>query len=138
MKHYNINHNAEKGLGQHTDQRGTITDLFYNKAVNHGCIITNEPGAVRGNHYHKLTTQYTLVLNGTLTYYSQPADGREEITSFVAAHGDMMISEPGEVHAMRTGAHGCTFIAFAEGPRGGEDYESDTYRVDSIVAGTIR
>ena len=26
MKHYNINHNAEKGLGQHTDERGTITD----------------------------------------------------------------------------------------------------------------
>jgi hypothetical protein len=31
--------------------------------------------------------------------------------------------------------YGCTFIAFAEGPRGGEDYESDTYRVDSIVIG---
>lgn len=133
MKHYNINKNTEKGLGQHTDERGTITDLFYKANMNHGCIITNEPKAVRGNHYHKLTTQYTLVLNGTLTYYSQPVDGSEEIKAFVAEHGDMIISEPNEIHALQAGEHGCTFIAFAEGPRGGEDYESDTYRVDSIV-----
>jgi hypothetical protein len=54
-----------------------------------------------------------------------------QFKSFVAGHGDMIISEPMEIHAMRTGEHGCTFIAFAEGPRGGEDYESDTYRVDN-------
>lgn len=138
MKHYNINHNAERGLGQHTDERGTITDMFYNKAMNHGCIITNEPGAIRGNHYHKLTTQYTLVLNGTLNYYSKPVDSDEPVQMFVAGHGDMMISEPGEIHAMMTGAHGCTFLAFAEGPRGGEDYESDTYRVESIVSGVYK
>jgi hypothetical protein len=80
-----------------------------------------------------LTTQYTLILNGTLTYYSQPVDLSQPVQTFVAGHGDMIISEPNEIHAMRVGDHGCTFIAFAEGPRGGEDYESDTYRVDSIV-----
>jgi quercetin dioxygenase-like cupin family protein len=133
MKYYNINKNIEKGLGQFTDERGTITDMFYARDMNHGCIITNTPGAVRGNHYHKLTTQYTLVLSGTLTYYSRSVEGDEPVQKFVAGHGDMIISEPGEIHAMRTGEHGCTFIAFAEGPRGGEDYESDTYRVDSIV-----
>jgi len=134
MKHYNINHNAEKGLGQHTDERGTITDMFYAKTINHGCIITNKPLAVRGNHYHKLTTQYTLVLSGSLNYYARALDSND-IQTFTAIHGDMIISEPGEIHAMRAGEHGCTFMAFAEGPRGGEDYESDTYRVDSIVPG---
>jgi hypothetical protein len=43
MKYYNINKNIEKGLGQFTDERGTITDLFYKANMNHGCIITNEP-----------------------------------------------------------------------------------------------
>lgn len=138
MKYYNINKNIEKGLGQFTDDRGTITDIFYGKAMNHGCIITNEPGAVRGNHYHKLTTQYTLVLNGTLNYYSKPVDSTEPPQLFVAGHGDMIISEPNEIHAMKTGEHGCTFLAFAEGPRGGEDYEKDTYRVDSIVSGDFK
>ena len=133
MKYYNINKNIEKGQGQFTDERGTITDIFYARNMNHGCIITNAPGAVRGNHYHKLTTQYTLVLSGTLTYYSRAVDSYDPAQTFVAGHGDMIISEPGEIHAMRTGEHGCTFLAFAEGPRGGEDYESDTYRVDSII-----
>jgi hypothetical protein len=68
-----------------------------------------------------------------LTYYSKAVDGEEPVQKLVAGHGDMIISEPMEIHAMRTGEHGCTFIAFAEGPRGGEDYENDTYRVDSIV-----
>lgn len=133
MKHYNINENKEKGLGKFTDQRGTITDIFYGRSMNHGCIITNEPGAVRGNHYHKLTTQYTLVLNGTLTYYSKPLDSDQPVQTFVAGHGDMIISEPGQIHAMKAGDHGCTFIAFAEGPRGGEDYETDTFRVSPII-----
>jgi dTDP-4-dehydrorhamnose 3,5-epimerase-like enzyme len=137
MKHYNINHNAEPGLSQHTDERGIITDMFYAKAINHGCIITNKPLAIRGNHYHKLTTQYTLVLNGSLTYYAKSLDS-DEVRSFVAIHGDMIISEPNEIHAMRSGEHGCTFLAFAEGPRGGQDYESDTYRVDSIVPGDYK
>ena len=134
MKHYNIHANSEPGLGQFTDERGTITDLFYSQNINHGCVITNAPGAVRGNHYHKLTTQYTLVLSGSLSYYSRPVDSTATAELFVAGPGDMLISEPNEIHAMQAGADGCTFVAYAAGPRGGADYESDTYRVDSIVS----
>ena len=135
MKHYNINSNTEEGLGNFTDARGTITDIFYKRNINHGCIITNEPGAVRGNHYHKHTTQFTYVLSGTLHYYSRPVDSNEPADSIVAGPGSFIISLPMEVHGMKAGEEGCTFIAFAEGPRGGEDYESDTVRVDSIVPG---
>jgi len=134
MKTYNIyaNHGLE-GLGSFADDRGTITDIFYMANMNHGCIITNQPGAVRGNHYHKLTTQYTYILSGRLTYYSKSIGGDQSTDVFTAIAGDMIISEPLEIHAMKSGPDGCTFIAFAEGPRGGADYESDTYRVESIV-----
>ena len=101
--------------------------------MNHACIITNEPGAVRGNHYHKHTTQYTYILAGNLVYYSQPIHSTAPADVYVAAPGDFIISEPNEIHAMKAGSEGCTFIAFAAGPRGGEDYENDTYRVESIV-----
>ena len=134
MKIYNIyaDHGV-KGLESFADDRGTITDIFYTANMNHGCIIVNHPGAVRGNHYHKFTTQYTYILSGTLTYYSKSIGGDESTDVFDAVAGDMIISEPLETHAMRAGAGGCTFIAFAEGPRGGADYESDTYRVDDIT-----
>ena len=135
MRTYNIyaNHGLQ-GLGSFEDSRGSITDIFYMANMNHGCIITNQPGAVRGNHYHKLTTQYTYILSGTLTYYSKSLGGDESTDVFNAVAGDMIVSDPLEIHAMRAGADGCTFIAFAEGPRGGADYESDTHRVDDITA----
>jgi oxalate decarboxylase/phosphoglucose isomerase-like protein (cupin superfamily) len=135
MKTYNIytNH-GQAGLGSFEDSRGTITDIFYTANMNHGCIITNQPGAVRGNHYHKFTTQYTYILSGTLTYYSKGAGDGAATNAFEAVTGDMIISEPLEIHAMRAGNSGCTFIAFAEGPRGGADYETDTYRVEDITA----
>ena len=133
MKYYNVAINTETGLGSFQDDRGSIVDIFYKKAINHGCIISNNPGAVRGNHYHNHTVQYTYVIAGDLTYYSQPADKSEPVSTYVAVTGDVIISEPNEIHAMKAGEYGCVFIAFAEGPRGGEDYETDTIRVDSII-----
>jgi quercetin dioxygenase-like cupin family protein len=133
MKYYNIYKNEEPGLGMHQDDRGTITDIFYKINANHACLITNWPGAIRGNHYHKETTQYTWVLTGSMTYYSKPVGSDEPAQEISLKRGDFVISEPGEIHAMKVDPDGCTFVAFAEGPRGGEDYEKDTYRVDSII-----
>jgi hypothetical protein len=133
MKHYNIYTNNEKGLGVHSDTRGTIADIFYRAEMNHACVITNAANAIRGNHYHKLTTQYTYIVSGVLEYFSKPVDSNQPADVLLAVAGDFIISEPNEVHAMRAGLDGCTFIAFAQGPRGGEDYENDTYRVDSII-----
>ena len=101
--------------------------------MNSACLITNTPGAVRANHYHKQTTQYTYILSGSLDYYSKPVDSEEPANVITAGAGDFIISEPNEIHAWRTGSEGCTLIAFAQGPRGGEDYESDTFRVESII-----
>lgn len=134
MKTYNIYNNSKNGLGSFEDNRGTITDIFYMSNMNHGCIITNQPGAVRGNHYHKLTTQYTYILSGSVTYYSKALDSQDPADEFTAVTGDMIVSDPLEIHAMKAGPEGCTFIAFAEGPRGGADYESDTYRVEDITS----
>lgn len=135
MKTYNIySQHGLPGLGAFKDDRGSITDIFYQANMNHGCVITNQPGAVRGNHYHKLTTQYTFVMSGTLTYYSKNLDSTQTPNVLQASAGDMIISEPFEIHAMKAGSDGCTFIAFAQGPRGGADYETDTYRVEDITA----
>ena len=135
MKTYNIySQHGLPGLGAFKDDRGSIIDIFYQANMNHGCVITNQPGAVRGNHYHKLTTQYTFVMSGTLTYYSKNLDSTQTPNVLQASAGDMIISEPFEIHAMKAGSDGCTFIAFAQGPRGGADYETDTYRVEDITA----
>lgn len=132
MKVYNIYKNDEPKLGEFSDARGGITDIFYGKNINHACLISNTPGAIRGNHYHEHTTQYTYVLSGSLTYYSKSIDSTT-LSIYNAVIGDVIISEPYEIHAMKAGDDGCLFIAYAEGPRGGEDYETDTIRTDNII-----
>jgi len=132
MKHHNIYSNDQAGHSVFSDERGTIADIFYAREINHGCLITNAPGAVRGNHFHQFTTQYVLILEGSLTYFSRSLH-LDDLQVFEGQPGDVIMSPPNEIHAMRAGDQGCKFLAFAEGPRGGQDYEADTYRVDSII-----
>ena len=54
----------------HSDERGSIADyIFYNAKVNHVAIIKSEPNSIRGNHYHKETTQHILITKGSLEYW---------------------------------------------------------------------
>ena len=51
------------------DKRGLIADVIYNNQINHIAYITTNKNGIRGNHYHKKTTQYTFVLDGRIKYY---------------------------------------------------------------------
>ncbi len=88
-------------------------------------IITNKKGAVRANHYHKKTIQYTFVLTGRVKYVSQGKDGRKTV---VLRPGDLAVSPPNESHATEA-LTDATFLALAHGLRHGRDYEKDTFRL---------
>lgn len=114
------------------DSRGSITDLFYNESINHVThIITTDINALRGNHYHKETTQAMYMVSGSLLYWSKQLDS-DEVTCTRVSKGEIVITPPNEIHAL-TFDELNEFIVFTWGPRGGVDYESDTYRVASIV-----
>lgn len=116
----------------HQDQRGTIRDIFVSSPKDHCTIISSKAGAVRANHFHKLSTQYTYVVSGAMTMVVQKVDengqliGSPQTTHMV--EGDLATHVPYEAHAFR--AEGDSVIlAFADGVRGGEHYESDVYRL---------
>ena len=129
MKTYNIFDNELKNLGQFTDNRGSILDIFVDQPVDHSCWILSVAGAIRGNHYHKYTTQYTLVLSGELYYVSRNLIDNTLVEG-VFEKGTMIVSPPMEAHAMQARDGSCEFIAFASGPRGGHNYENDTFRLN--------
>src|SRR5207245_1435526 len=81
-------------------------------------------GAVRGNHYHKKTTQYLYVLHGRFRAFEQRRGGPVE--QRVLKAGDLWITPPRARHAILALEEG-TFVACARGPRAGKDYENDTY-----------
>tara|TARA_R110000803_G_scaffold198600_2_gene262412 strand:- start:744 stop:1151 length:408 start_codon:yes stop_codon:yes gene_type:complete len=135
MKIKSIWKNVLEPLEMHVDDRGSIVDLFYNEDINHVASVTSEPNAIRGNHYHKETTQHMLMTKGSLEYWYKPANSDEAPQMVIANEGDLVSTRPNEIHALRIGPEGNEFIVFSQGKRGGKDYESDTFRVDNIIGG---
>ena len=103
------------------DERGRIEDLIEGP-VDAVTRIFTAKGAVRGNHFHRQTVQWTYVLSGSL----------------LVAHGDVQrILGPGEIAVDRPGVpHAWKALAdtdvlvFTCGPRSGSGYESDTVRLE--------
>ena len=129
----NIWLNLPLNLEIHKDNRGVICDIFYNKNINHVAAIDTEPNSVRGNHYHKETTQHILITEGELEYWfcevSKISLGSQKI---IAKKGDLVTTPPYEIHALKINIKN-QFIVFSEGLRGGKDYEKDTFRVNNII-----
>jgi len=133
MKIRNVWKNTADLLEIHKDDRGTIADIFYNQNIEHVTVIDSKPNVLRGNHYHKQSTQHMLMTKGSLEYWYKPTGSDEPAQMVVAEVGDLVSTPPYETHALIIGPDGNQFIVFSEGLRGGTDYELDTYRVDSII-----
>lgn len=110
-----------------TDDRGTIADVFYAEEINHVAVIHSTTGALRGNHYHRKTTQHTYVTSGAMRYFWQPLDESQPVQHVDLTAGDLVTSGPDEVHAMIM-LEPTVMMVFSTGLRGGKDYEADTVR----------
>ena len=95
--------------------------------IEYATIILSKKGAVRGNHYHKKSIQYTYVLSGKLRVVTQMPGGK--IERKVAKAGDLIFSPPMERHTL-VALENTEFLVLTKGPRGGEAYETDTYRLE--------
>ena len=133
MKIRNIWNDIEKPLEKHKDKRGTIVDIFYKEKIEHVAIVDSTPNVVRGNHYHKKSTQYILVTKGSLEYWYKPIEKKEPAKMVMVKVGDLVTTPPLEIHALLIKQHGNQFIVFSKGTRGGSDYEKDTFRVMNII-----
>ena len=60
------------------DKRGSITDIFYKKNIQHVAIIDSKPNARRGDHYHKKTTQWMYITRGSLEYWYKPLKSKKK------------------------------------------------------------
>jgi quercetin dioxygenase-like cupin family protein len=111
-----------------SDARGEILDLIENDLINAVTIVTFKQGAVRGNHYHKDTTQYNYLLSGKIKLVCQVPGGK--ITETIMDKGDFIVTLPNERHAL-VGLEDAELLVLTRGPRGGKEYESDTFRLET-------
>lgn len=124
--------NVKKPLEIHKDHRGFIADIFYKDKISHVAFIKTKKNKIRGNHYHKKTTQIIFITKGKLEYWYKKLKSKKSKKKILKP-GDIVITPPYEIHALRTKNYENEFVVFSKGLRGGKDYEKDTFRVENII-----
>ncbi|MBF0133678.1 MAG: hypothetical protein HQL75_13965 [Magnetococcales bacterium] len=109
------------------DHRGFIKDILFNESLDAVTIIESKKGVVRGNHFHKETVQWVYLHAGCLKSLTQFPDGPVE--KRILLPGQLLRTDPMECHALEA-LEDSLFYVLTRGPRGGMDYEKDTYRLD--------
>ncbi|HET8799442.1 MAG TPA: hypothetical protein VFO89_17280 [Thermoanaerobaculia bacterium] len=108
------------------DPRGAISDILVGETIDAVTIIESREGTIRGNHFHKDTIQWVYVLRGRLRVAAAregaPVEERE------VGVGELVRHDPLEAHSVEA-LEDSTFLVLTRGPRGGQDYESDTVRL---------
>jgi quercetin dioxygenase-like cupin family protein len=108
------------------DERGVIEDILPGPVDMVTRIFTRE-GAIRGNHVHEQTTQWTYVVSGGL-HVVRVAEDWDKAVAHDYGPGDLILDHPGVAHAWRA-LEDTTVLVFTRGPRSGAAYESDTVRL---------
>ena len=110
------------------DGRGTIKDVVIRQPIDAITIIRSTKGVVRGNHFHKDTTQWVYLQSGQLRSLTQKDN--EPVVEQIVNPGDLLVAEPWEKHAL-VAIEDSEFFVFTRGPRGGDSYEDDTFRLET-------
>ena len=110
------------------DHRGIIRDILQDD-INSITYITIKKGKIRGNHFHKKTTQWNYVLKGKVNLFYKNNIKSYKIKKKLLKKNDLVACSPYEPHAFK-GLQNCELIVFTRGPRKGREYENDTYRLE--------
>src|SRR3989338_11125239 len=108
-----------------TDARGGIFDLVEDK-IGHIGMVTFKKGAVRGNHYHKKSTQYSYVISGRLRLTVSNIDGSNRRT-YVLKEGTVSRIPPRIIHTYQA-LTAAKLLDMTSLSRTDNGYEHDTVR----------
>lgn len=110
------------------DDRGTISDIL-EKEVKHIGIIFSNPGSVRGNHYHKKSTQYMYVIKGRMEMRTKDMrTENSEVETKTIEEGDIITIPAMIAHSFKAFEE-TYFLDITTESRSGNKYEEDTFRI---------
>ena len=112
------------------DNRGFIVDLLEKKNINAITFITQKKGKIRGNHFHKNTIQWNYLIKGKLELLTRK--NKQKIIRTLMKEGDLVETSKNESHAIKA-LKNSEFLVFTQGPRGGKEYENDTFRLKNPI-----
>ena len=114
------------------DKRGIIIDIFTNQPKDHCTLVTFNRFAVRGNHFHKKSTQYSFIITGKLKMLTSKVNKYGKLVGKVkkeiVTSNTLIEHKPNIAHAFMA-IKKSSLLAFVNGKRGGNNYEKDTFRL---------
>ena len=114
------------------DKRGFILDIFINKPKDHCSLMSFEKNSVRGNHFHKKSIQYSFILEGKFLMITSKVNKNGKYLGKknrkIVKKNDLITHKPFVAHAFKAKTRS-KMLAFADGLRGGKNYEKDTFRL---------
>ena len=110
----------------HKDNRGVIIDLLEKKKINAITYITQKKGKIRGNHFHKKTIQWNYLIKGKIKLITKKKN--RGVKEMILSRGDLVVTSSNESHAIKAIEYS-EYLVFTQGPRGGKEYEKDTFRL---------
>ena len=114
------------------DRRGKIIDILCHETLNAATIITFNDGAIRGNHYHNHTIQWNYIISGRISAIVE--NNEHERNEIILNPGDLLKIIESEKHAFKS-LEDSVMLVFSQGPRGGKEYETDTFRLsDPLIS----
>lgn len=115
-----------------SDKRGDIIHLMeVNSRIKDVLLIISKRGAVRANHYHKRDTHWVYLISGKFKYFEKRSGLNDKLISTTILPGDMVVSKPGIIHAMKF-IQDSTMVVFTTEKREPARYEKDTIRIKII------
>ena len=114
----------------HSDERGYIQDILIDRPIEHVTFIFTKKNTVRGNHFHKETVQYVFVLEGKIEYHGVSPSHEHKVV--ILEKGDLIETPALEKHAIKA-LEDTKMIVLTRGPRGGQRYEDDTFRLEKPI-----
>lgn len=109
-------------LETHRDKRGVIKDVMVGKDFS-VAYVTFKKGAIRGNHYHKQTTQMDYILSGKVECYSSKG------VFSVIKKSENIFHGVGMPHAYKA-LEDTEMISICIGKRIGKNYSKDTFKLE--------
>jgi dTDP-4-dehydrorhamnose 3,5-epimerase-like enzyme len=115
------------------DKRGEILDIFTKNPKDHCTLVTFNKSAIRGNHFHKKSTQYTYILSGKLTMYEVKVNSKGDkigkLSKKIVKKNTLITHKKFTAHTF-VAQEKSSILAFSDGLRGGKNYEKDTFRLN--------
>ena len=116
------------------DVRGAITRILNEPKIKINAIlrITQKPGTIRGNHYHKKDYHWVYCESGKFRYFEKSMKVKSgRVTSVILKPGDLVLSHPHIAHAMEA-ITDTAFWAITTEKRQQASYEADTVKLDIV------